>query len=199
MCEALSGEAVEFVIQREARGTGDAVLCAFERMSGFDGRVLVVWGTQPVIRPQTIRRSLRLAALFKDYRMIVPTALSRQPYAPLRRDHRGQVWGARETHLEQARPPRFGETNIGLFILDSRAMFETLRGLQERYWRADESRYDRPGNELGFPNEMITAFARLEGGVLASPIADWREQQGIKSRADIERCEQYIRELTGNA
>jgi galactokinase len=197
MRECLSGEDVEFVTQREARGTGDAVLCAFERMSGFDGRALVIWGTQPVIRPQTIRRSLQLAAIFKDYRMIVPTALSKEPYAPLRRDHLGQVCGSRETHLEEAQPPRFGETNIGLFILDSQAMFEALRELKGRYWCADESLYDRPGNELGFPNELITLFARLEGGVLASPIADWREQQGIKSLGDIERCEQFIRELEG--
>jgi hypothetical protein len=105
------------------------------------------------------------------------------------------VCGSQETHLQRAQTPRYGETNIGLFILDSRAMFEALQKLKERYWRADESGYDRPGNELGFPNELIPAFAQLEYGVLASPIADWREQQGIKSRADVERCEQFIREL----
>ena len=85
MREALSGETVEFILQCEARGTGDAVLCAFERMSGFDGRALVIWSTQPVIRSQTIHHALQLAAMFNDYKMIVPTALSRQPYAPLRR------------------------------------------------------------------------------------------------------------------
>jgi bifunctional N-acetylglucosamine-1-phosphate-uridyltransferase/glucosamine-1-phosphate-acetyltransferase GlmU-like protein len=195
MREALSGETVEFVLQREARGTGDAVLCAFERMSGFAGRVLVIWSTQPVIRSQTIRHALQLAAIFNDYQMIVPTTLSRQPYAPLRRDHHGQVCGARETHLEGVQTSRFGETNIGLFILNSQIMFATLQKLKEQYWRADEARYDRPGNELGFPNELITALAQLEGGVLASPIADRREQQGLKSRADVELCEQFIREF----
>ncbi len=198
MREALSGETVEFILQREARGTGDAVLCAFERMSGFAGRALVIWSTQPVIRSQTIHQTLQLATIFNDYQMIVPTALSRQPYAPLHRDHHGQVCGARETHLEGVQAARFGETNIGLFMLNSQTMFETLQKLKEQYWRADESRYDRPGNELGFPNELITALAQLESGVLASPIADWREQQGIKSRADVERCEQFIREMDGN-
>ena len=39
-----------FVIQPEALGTGDAVLCAYEPMKGFQGRALVIWGTQPVIQ-----------------------------------------------------------------------------------------------------------------------------------------------------
>jgi bifunctional N-acetylglucosamine-1-phosphate-uridyltransferase/glucosamine-1-phosphate-acetyltransferase GlmU-like protein len=193
--DALVGEPIKVVVQPTARGSGDAVLCAYEQLRDFHGRALVVWGTQPVIRAQTIRRSLTLAGMFPDYEMVLPTALTRLPYAPLRRDHRGQVHAAEETHLENARAHRFGETNLGLFILKSDVMFEALLEMKRNYWREADGRYERPGGELGFPNELITHLAKLQNGVLASPIADWREAQGIKTVSDISRCEQFISEL----
>jgi len=99
---ALLKEDVTFVVQPEALGTGDAVLCAHEPMQGFQGRALVIWGTQPVIRPETMRRTLKLAELFADYEMVLPTVHKDRPYAPLLRDEHGRVQTARETHLEHA-------------------------------------------------------------------------------------------------
>ena len=195
--EALAGEEAIFVVQPEARGTGDAVRYAAGPMRGFRGRALVAWGTQPVIRPETVRRTLTLAGLFPESPVVLPTAVVPRPYAPVERDHRGRVRGSRETHLERASGARFGETNVGLFLLDSRAMFAALAELHRAHWREGEGRYDRPRGELGFPNELIAFFAARAGGVLASPVADPREQQGIKSREDVARCEQFIAELEG--
>jgi CTP:molybdopterin cytidylyltransferase MocA len=193
--EALANETVIFVLQPRALGTGDAVLCAYEQMRDFDGRALVVWGTQPVIRPRTIQRTLKLAMLFNDYAMVLPTTLKNHPYAPLQRDDDGCVRTARETHLEAAELPAFGETNIGLFALDSRRMFATLLELRKRYWDDSHGRYERPAHELPFPNELINYFGEGEAGVFACPIADSREEQGIKNFEDVGRCEQLISEL----
>ena len=193
--DALAGEDVTYVLQPEALGTGDAVLCAREQMLDFSGRALVVWSTQPVIRPATVARTLKLATLFADYELLLPTANVARPYAPLLRDHRGRVRASRETHLEQARAVRFGETNIGLFVLRSEAMFDALLGLRRAYWNETDKVYQRHGGELGFPNEMINRLSEQEAGVLASPIADARESQGIKGLDDVELCERFISEL----
>ena len=192
---ALITEDVTFVVQPEALGTGDAVLCAHGQMQGFQGRALVVWGTQPVIRPETMRRTLKLSALFAAYEMVLPTAHMHRPYAPLLRDDRGRVQSARETHLEQADRLHFGESNIGMFILKSEAMFKALIDLNQRHWNETERRYERHGGELGFPNELINYFAARENGVFACPIADSREEQGIKTLEDIAHCERFISEL----
>ena len=192
---ALIKEDVTFVVQPQARGTGDAVLCAQEQMQGFQGRALVIWGTQPVIRPETMRRTLKLSALFAAYEMVLPTVRKDRPYAPLLRDERGRVQTARETHLEQANPLRFGESNIGMFILKSEAMFKALIDLNRRHWNETGRRYERHSGELGFPNELINYFAALETGVFACPIADSREEQGIKTLEDIAHCERFISEL----
>jgi hypothetical protein len=141
-----------------------------------------------------MQRTLKLAELFDDYEMILPTALKEKPYAPLLRDDRGRVRCSRETHLESAPCPEFGESNIGLFLLKSEAMFGALRELKGRYWSQAERRYQRPGGELGFPNELINYFAEGEN-VFASPIADSREGQGIKTLADVASCERLISAL----
>ena len=136
------GDDVTIVIQPEARGTGDAVLCAYESMKGFPGRALVIWGTQPVIQGQTMRRTLTLGKLFESYDMIVPTTVKDTPYAPVLRDKDGRVQGAEETHLEQAHPLDSGETNIGMFMLKAPSMFKALIGLKEHHWNErDETLY----------------------------------------------------------
>ncbi|MEO8434772.1 MAG: NTP transferase domain-containing protein [Pyrinomonadaceae bacterium] len=193
--EALAGEEVTFVLQPEALGTGDAVFSAYEQMRNFNGLAFVIWSTQPVISSNTMQRTVKLATLFDDYQMVLPTALKNLPYAPLHRDEHSQVRSACETHLETAELADFGETNIGLFVLKSKTMFETLLDLRQRYWDESAGRYERPGYELGFPNELINYLGRRETGVFACPIADSREEQGIKTLEDVGRCEQFISEL----
>jgi galactokinase/CTP:molybdopterin cytidylyltransferase MocA len=192
---ALIKEDVTLIVQPVALGTGDAVLYAQEQMQGFQGRALVIWATQPVIRPETMRRTLKLSALFAGYEMVLPTAQKHWPYAPLLRDEHGRVQTARETHLEHADHLHFGESNIGMFMLKSEAMFKALNDLKRQYWNETERRYERHSGELGFPNEIINYFAARETGVFACPIADSREEQGIKTLEDIAHCERFISEL----
>ncbi len=189
---SLAGEDVTFVMQPEALGTGDAVLWAYKTMHGFQGRTLVVWSTQPVIRPETMRRTLKLAALFSSYEMVLPTTHQERPYAPLLRDERGRVRSARETHLERAEHQGKGESNIGMFMVRSESMFDALVELNRRHWDEAKLRYKRHGGELGFPNEIINYLAEREAGGFACPIADRREEQGIKTLEDVARCEQFI-------
>ena len=193
--ETLEGEDVLFVTQPHALGTGDAVLRAEKLLRDFDGTTLIVWSTQPVIRPHTFLRAAKLARLFDLYEMVLPTAFVEQPYAPIRRDESGAILSASETHLESAESVEFGETNIGLFLVKTHALFEVLADLHSRYWNESTSRYERSRGELGFPNEVISALAARECGVFASPFADPREEQGIKRLEDLSRCERFISEL----
>ena len=193
--QALRGEHVTFITQEEPLGTGDAVLQAHNVMAGFAGLTLVVWSTQPVIRPKTFERSAKLSELLHDYDLIVPTTFRKHPYAPIKRDEFGQVHSASETHLEKARGEDFGETNIGMFLLKNQTMFEVLLDLRSRYWNESNHNYDRIGGELGFPNELINNLAKRKNGVFACAIADWREEQGIKHLEDLSACERFISEL----
>jgi len=193
--EALRGEEVVFVTQQQALGTGDAVLNAHGLLSDFTGMSLVVWSTQPVIRPKTYARTAKLAWLFESYEMVLPTAFVARPYAPLKRNASGAIESAAETHLENAETAEFGETNIGLFLLKNQTMFQVLLELRSRYWDEAAGRYNRSRGELGFPNEVINALASRKFGVFASPFADAREEQGIKRADDLSRCERFLVQL----
>ena len=193
--EALRGEEVRLVTQQQALGTGDAVLSAHDLLSDFTGRSLVVWSTQPVIRPKTYARTAQFARLFKSHKMVLPTAFVARPYAPLQRNASGEIESAAETHLENAKTAEFGETNIGMFLLKNQTMFQVLRELRSRYWDESAGRYNRSRGELGFPNEVINALASRKYGVFASPFADAREEQGIKHAEDISRCETFLAQL----
>ncbi len=189
--QALGPREFRVVVQEVARGTGDAVLCAREMLLGHQGHSLVVWGTQPVIRPETFRRTLALAALFSDFPMVVPTAFGENPYAPLLRSQTGEVRAAVETHLQKAPSVPYGETNLGLFLLKTESMLRVLGGLKEQFFDPVAGTYRRTGGELGFPNELISAFAEPVPEVLACPLADLRETQGIKCKEDVLRCEEF--------
>lgn len=193
--KALQRENVLFVRQSHALGTGDAVWQAHELMHDFAGLALVTWSTQPVIRPQTFARAVKLAHLFNSYDMVLPTAFKKYPYAPIHRTRSGQIEASTETHLEGAETFDFGETNIALFVLKSRTMFQVLQELRTRHWDGPSGRYNRARGELGFPNELINELAKRECGVFACPFADAREEQGIKRLEDVSRCEQFISEL----
>ncbi|PWT92655.1 MAG: hypothetical protein C5B55_05895, partial [Blastocatellia bacterium] len=192
---AVECEDVMIVLQPKPLGTGDAVFQAHPLMRDFTGLTLVVWSTQPVIRAKTYQRTVKLATLFQTYEMFVPTTFREHPYAPIQRDESGEVRSARETHLESAEQVEFGETNIGLFLLRNQTMFDVLLDLRRRYWNESTRCYDRIRGELGFPNEVISTLAERENGVFASPIGDWREEQGIKQLSDLATCEQFITEL----
>ena len=189
---ALANEEVIYVQQERALGTGDAVLCTRKVLSGFQGRLLVVWGTQPTIRAETIVRALKIALLFDEYQMVVPTTMKSRPYAPLLRDERGFVRAAHETYLQKIDRPAFGETNIGLFVLKSEPLFGTLTELRRRYWDNSRQSYDRPAGELGFPNELINTLSSQENGIFACAIAESDEEQGIKELDDVGRCEEIL-------
>jgi NDP-sugar pyrophosphorylase family protein len=193
--EALQGEDLIFVTQPHQLGTGDAVFSAYNLMKDFTGSSLVVWSTQPVIRPQTFARAAKLARLFELYEMVLPTAFVEHPYAPIQRNESGAIESATETHLETAPSTDFGETNIALFIVKNPTMFEVLVELRNRYWNESTGRYDRSHGELGFPNELISTLAQRKLGVFASPFADPREALGIKRSEDLSRCERFISEL----
>src|SRR5215212_2346164 len=51
-------EGVEIAVQREPRGTGDAVAAARDALAGFDGDVLVVSGDAPLITTELLEEVL---------------------------------------------------------------------------------------------------------------------------------------------
>ena len=184
----------DLVIQEAPLGTGHAVLQTAAMLSDFDGVSAVVWGTQPLLQTGTILKSLMIQEALDYPTMTFPTAVTEHPYAPIDRDESGHVIASSETALEGARVRAVGETNIGLFLLDTQPMVEALQALHTQAWDGREARYNRPKGELGFPNEMVRLLHKQDNAVVAIPLAQAFEPLGIRTMADVAEAERVLAE-----
>jgi N-acetylgalactosamine kinase len=193
--EALTDHKVIYAMQHSPLGTADAVLCAEEALGGFEGDIIVMWSTQPVVRRRTVRSTVVLHQALGCSTMSFPTAKRANPYAPIMRDEAGWVIDSVETHLEGAEPIRYGEDNVGVFVLPRSVLFRTLHELRRLHYLPDREEYDTPHGELGFPNLMVRTLAETGNLVFAFAMADPRETKGIKVAGDSSVAQRYISEL----
>jgi bifunctional N-acetylglucosamine-1-phosphate-uridyltransferase/glucosamine-1-phosphate-acetyltransferase GlmU-like protein len=142
--------------------------------------VYVSFGTQPLVRTETIEGSLNQHIQY-NLGFTLATVIMDHPYAPLLRDSDGRVCGSVETHLEGAEMPTHGETNIGAYWASRAALDEVLTGLHNSLFIEKENRYDTNSGELGFPNEMVRGCLAAGLGVDGVPIATEIEMMGIKT------------------
>ena len=178
--DALAGLGCRIVVQEHALGTGNVVYDSLEHLLAPIEHVYVSFGTQPLVRTETIEGSLDVH-LKQDLGFTLATVIMDNPYAPLLRDESGRVCGSVETHLEGAEMPAHGETNIGAYWASRSALEIVLSGLHEELFVVEENRYATNSGELGFPNEMVRGCLASNLGVEGVPIATEVEMMGIKT------------------
>ena len=185
-------EGTKLVTQPAPLGTGNAVLAGLDALPDEEADVIVVWGAQPLLSSETLARSVIFHQALGSEAMLFPTAVTRRPYAPIRRDLRGYVKASLETAHEGAPSPRLGETNVGAFVLDSRLLVETLTRLHTELWDDAARRYATRSGDLGFPNEMARALVQAGERVLAFPIANVEESFGLRDQEGYEQIKRIV-------
>lgn len=183
-----------FVVQQQPLGTGHAVMCALPELKRADADVLVVWGSQPLISPATLARSIVVHQALGSASMLFPTAVTRTPYAPIQRDLHGYVMASLETAREGAATKRLGETNVGAFVVSADTLRDTLPRLHDTLWNAADGCYSTKSGELGFPNEMARALVSAGRAVIALPIAAEEEGYGLRDRAGYMQVKRVLRD-----
>ena len=190
---ALAGLGCRIVVQEHALGTGNAVYDSLEHLLAPVEHVYVSFGTQPLVRTETIEGSLDVHRN-KNLGFTLATVIMDNPYAPLLRDSDGAVCGSVETHLEGAEMPARGETNIGAYWVSRSALDVVLCGLHNELYDMEENRYSTNSGELGFPNEMVRGCLAAGLGVDGVPIAHEIEMMGIKTPETLEAIQGVIGE-----
>jgi bifunctional N-acetylglucosamine-1-phosphate-uridyltransferase/glucosamine-1-phosphate-acetyltransferase GlmU-like protein len=188
---ALNGLGCKIIAQENALGTGNAVYESLDHLLSPIEHVYVSFGTQPLVRSETIEGSLKVH-LEQELGFTLATVVMDNPYAPLLRDSTGRVSGSVETHLEGAEMPDRGETNIGAYWASRIALDGVLRELHLELFTEDENRYSTGSGELGFPNEMVRGCLAAGLGVDGVPIADEIEMMGIKTPETLEAIRKVV-------
>lgn len=115
--------------QKEMLGTGHAVMQAVDYLEGKQGKVLVLNGDVPILRPETINRLIEKSVQNNEYATIL-TAIYDNPagYGRIIRDEGGNVQGIVEDKDLLEDQKHIKEINAGIYCFDIQ---ELIRALSE--------------------------------------------------------------------
>lgn len=174
-----------FAVQAEQKGTGHAVMCAYDAIGDFDGDVLICCGDAPLVRPETF------AALVDEHRAKGNdcTVLSGASDVPLRgygrviRDSNGGF--VRIVEEKDASPEEFAvqEYNSGVYVFSAPKLRTALAGLKTNNAQGEYYLTDAP-------DIMLSRGDRV--GVCVRSMGD--ELIGVNTPAQLAQVERLLQE-----
>ena len=167
------------VVQAEQRGTGHAVLQAKENLAGFEGDVVVLFGGDPLITPETLAAMLDRRRADDAPSIVALGFYLEQPglYGRLIMDSDGMLESIIEARDATAAQLDIGLCNSGVMCVDGARLFDLLArigndNVKDEYYLTD-----------------IVALARADGLKCAVVEGNPEELIGIDDRADLARAE----------
>ena len=175
---AALGDAVEYVVQPEPRGTGDAVACCAEAVGALAKHVVVTGGDTPLVREESL---LRLLNGREGRRMGFLTG--RDPSLEdlgrvTRRD--GMVTGIVEAAVNDGSAEVSGwsaELNAGVYCLEAAWLWDSIRKLSPA-----------PSGEY-YLTDLAGIAAKEGSNVASAPVTDPSELLGVNDRIQLARAE----------
>jgi len=173
---------VEFVRQRERKGTGHAVLQAASALARFDGSLLVLSGDVPLLRGATLR-GLAESHEESGAAATVITALLDDPfgYGRVIRDGTGGIDRIVEEKDARAREREIREINAGTYVFEARELFAFLPTL----------RPENAGGEL-YLTDVVGALHAAGRPVFPYPVGDAWEVFGINTQEHLRRAAAHL-------
>ena len=125
------GDTVKYAYQEEMLGTGHAVLQAEEYLEGRKGKVVVLNGDVPIIRPETIKKLIENSIKNKEYATVL-TAIYNNPtgYGRIIRDDGGNVKEIVEEKDLSEEQKSNKEINAGIYCFDIEELLKALKELK---------------------------------------------------------------------
>ena len=167
-------EAAEVVLQAEQKGTGHAVAMALPALKGFEGKVIVLYGDTPFIRPETLEAMLDNPA---DVVILGFTSRPDMRYGRLvvrEGDHLDRIVEFKDASAEER---AITLMNSGVLCADAGLVAELVAGLTN----------DNAAGEYYLTDVVGAAVARgLSARVVTCPEA---ETLGVNSHADLAAAE----------
>ena len=128
---AVLGNSVNYAIQEEMLGTGHAVMQVVKYLEGKKGKVLVLNGDVPILRPETLNRLINKSIENKEYATLL-TAIYDNPsgYGRIVRDEGGNIEAIVEEKDLDNSQKQIKEINAGIYCFDIEALLEALKELK---------------------------------------------------------------------
>ena len=125
------GDSVQYAVQEEMLGTGHAVMQAVKYLEGKKGKVLVLNGDVPILRPETINGLIEKSIDSKEAATLL-TAIYDDPfgYGRIIRDEGGNVEGIVEEKDATDEQKEIAEINAGIYCFDIEALLDALKEIK---------------------------------------------------------------------
>jgi bifunctional UDP-N-acetylglucosamine pyrophosphorylase/glucosamine-1-phosphate N-acetyltransferase len=191
--EAMQHTGVNFVLQREQLGTGDALRRAQPQLRGYD-HVLVLYGDTPLVRPNTLQRLRdhhlqdKAAATVLTAEITDPTGygrIIRKTGRAAGRKSRGSSEIAAIVEQKALKPgqERIREINSGIYCFRTAPLFAHLGELTT----------NNPAHEF-YLTDMAAVLGRAGELVLALSAENAGEVRGVNSRAELASVDSLLRD-----
>ncbi|MCP3102008.1 bifunctional UDP-N-acetylglucosamine diphosphorylase/glucosamine-1-phosphate N-acetyltransferase GlmU [Myxococcus sp. K15C18031901] len=166
------GAPLRFALQKEQRGTADAVRAAEESLKGFSGRVLILYGDVPLLRRETLEALLAAHDRAGGKLALVSTVLEDPTgYGRILREG-GKV--VRVVEQKDATPEQraIRECNAGIYSVDADFLWKALAQI-------------KPNNAQGeyYLTDLVELAARE--GPVGTVEGDATETAGVNDRVEL--------------
>ena len=137
------GDTVKYAYQEEMLGTGHAVMQAEELLKGKEGKVVVLNGDVPILRPETVKKFVEKSIKHKESATVL-TAIYNNPtgYGRIVRDIGGNITGIIEEKDATDEQKKIQEINAGIYCFDIQELLKALKkiepnNVQKEYYLTD--------------------------------------------------------------
>lgn len=178
----LEGDATP-VIQREQRGTADAVRVTEPEFQSFEGTVLVVCGDTPLIRQETLTGLLQLHAQTKAAATLLSAHLSDPAgYGRVIRRPDGMVEKIVEEKDATSEEKQISEINSGIYCFQKNELFAAIKKIdcqnaQKEFYLTD----------------IVEILNKQQKRIAVSVVEDSNEIIGINSRKELAQAQDLMR------
>lgn len=177
------GDKVKYAYQEELLGTGHAVMQAIPFLKGKKGKVLVLNGDVPIIRPETLEKLLEKSVTSKEYATLL-TAIYENPtgYGRIIRDEGGSVEEIVEEKDAKSYQKKIKEINSGIYCFDIEELLKALELI-------------KPNNAQGeyYLTDVIKIMNDKGLKTGAVIVEDNTEILGVNDRAQLELLTRVLR------
>ena len=181
--QSVLGESVKYAYQEEMLGTGHAVLQAEKYLKDKKGKVIILNGDVPILRPETLKNLIEKSIKNKEYATLL-TAIYDNPkgYGRIIRDEGGNIMKIVEEKDATEEQSKIKEINAGIYCFDIQELLLALRQL-------------RPNNSQGeyYLTDVINIMNEKGLKTGAVIVEDNTEILGVNDRQQLEMLTMVLR------
>lgn len=177
---------VSYSLQSEQLGTGHAVICAEDFLSGKEGVVAVFAGDAPLITKETVERLMDTHINEKNYATILTTIIDNPTgYGRIVRNN-GEVEKIVEQKDCSEEEQKITEVNSAIYCFDIQGLLKALKEINN----------DNAQGEY-YLTDVIEIFKK-QGKKVGAMVTDFEETVGVNSRIQLAEAEKIMRTRINN-